>query len=176
MRSKIKILLPQKIVEERIFLIRGQKVMIDKDLAELYNVETKYLNRQVKRNIQRFPPEFMFQLSRNGKNELVTIWHRFESLKHSVVRPYAFTEHGVAMLSSVLRSERAIKINILIIKAFVKFREVLSTHEGLVRKLEDLEKRYAAHDERIQQIFSYIKKLVAPHARHRRQIGFAPPC
>lgn len=168
----MKILIPQKIVEKKIFLIRGQKVMIDKDLADLYNVETKYLNRQVKRNIQRFPSEFMFQLSKSEKNELVTIWHRFKSLKHSVVRPYAFTEHGVAMLSSVLRSERAIKINILIIKAFVKLREVLTTHKELALKLQHFEMRIEKHDEEIQEIFDAIRQLMIPPEKPKRQIGF----
>ena len=97
-------------VEQRIFLIRGQKVMIDRDLAELYGVTTKNLNRQVKRNILRFPQEFMFQLTQEEKEQLVPIWHRFKTMKHSTSLPYVFTEHGVAMLASVLNSDRAIKI------------------------------------------------------------------
>ena len=109
-------LILQGAIEQRIFLIRGQRVMVDRDLAELYGVETKYLNRQVKRNKQRFPREFMFQLIPNERDELVTNWHRFESMKHSSVLPYAFTEHGVAMLASVLNSDIAVKISVTIIK------------------------------------------------------------
>ncbi len=92
-------LIPQEIIEQKIFLVRGHKVMIDRDIAELYGVETKYLNRQVKRNIQRFPEEFMFQLTADEKDELVTFCHRFRTMKHSNAMPYAFTEHGVAMLA-----------------------------------------------------------------------------
>lgn len=101
-------------IEQKIFLIRGQRVMIDRDIADLYQVETKQLNRQVKRNYERFPAEFMFQFTGREKEQLVTNWHRFKSLKHSTTRPYAFTEHGVAMLSSVLNSERAIQVKIQI--------------------------------------------------------------
>ena len=108
-------IIPQEIIEQRIFLIREQKVMIDRDLAELFGVETKYLNRQVKRNIERFPKEFMFQLTKKEKNELVTNWHRFASLKHSSYPPFVFTEHGVAMLASVLNSKSAIKMSIHIV-------------------------------------------------------------
>ncbi|MFH1709807.1 MAG: ORF6N domain-containing protein [bacterium] len=134
-------LAPQEAIETRIFLIRGQKVMLDRDLAELYGVETKYLNRQVRRNLERFPDEFMFLLSEQEKEELVTNWHRFKPLKHSTSLPLAFTEHGVAMLASVLNSESAIKISIFIIKAFVRLRRVLSAHKELARKLEQLEQR-----------------------------------
>jgi len=107
-----RLIITQGLIENNIFLIRGQKIMIDRDLAKLYGVETKYLNRQVKRNIGRFPGEFMFQLNPEEKNELVTKCHRFETMKHSSVLPYAFTEHGVAMLASVLKSETAVKISI----------------------------------------------------------------
>jgi hypothetical protein len=117
---------PSEIIERKIFVIRGQRVMIDKDLSELYCVETKYLNRQVRRNPKRFPPEFMFQLNQIEKNELVTNWHQFSSLKHSRQPPFAFTEHGIAMLSSVLNSEQAININIIIIKTFIRLKEVTS--------------------------------------------------
>ena len=102
-------LIPQERIEQRIFIIRGEKVMMDRDLAELYGVKTKYLNQQVRRNIKRFPQEFMFLLTKEERNELVAICNRFQTMKHSSVLPYAFTEHGVAMLASVLRSERAIK-------------------------------------------------------------------
>ena len=169
----MKRLVPYEVVEQKIFLIRGKRVMIDRDLAELYGVETKYLNRQVKRNKGRFPDEFMFQLAPVEKDELVTNWHRFQSLKHSSILPYAFTEHGVAMLASVLNSERAVKISIVIIKAFVKLREILSTHKELAHKLKELEHKIEGHDEDIQTIFKTIRKLMTPPPlKPKPQIGF----
>lgn len=168
-------LIPREIVEQRIFLIRGQRVMVDRYLAELYGVETKYLNRQVKRNKQRFPKEFMFRLTGGEKDELVTNWHRFESMKHSSVLPYAFTEHGVAMLASVLNSDIAVKISITIIKTFVKLREVLSTHKELAYKLAELEHKIEKHDGDIQAIFEAIRRLMAPSPiKPKPQIGFKP--
>jgi len=162
-------------IEQQIFLIRGQRVMVDRDLAELYGVETKYLNRQVKRNKQRFPREFMFRLIKGEKDELVTNWHRFKSMKHSSVLPYVFTEHGVAMLASVLNSKRAVKICIIIIKTFVKLREILSTHKELAYKLKELGSRIEKHDADIQVIFDAIRKLIAPSsAKPKSQIGFKP--
>ena len=165
-------LIPQETIEQRIFLIRGLKVMIDRDLAELYGVETKHLNRQVKRNIQRFPEEFMFQLTPAEKNQLVTNCHRFRTMKHSGAMPYAFTEHGVAMLASVLKSERAIKISINIIKAFVKLRELLSTHKELANKLNQLERKIEKHDKEIHVIFEAIRQLMVPPEKPRKKIGF----
>lgn len=162
----------QDILKECIFLIRKQRVMIDRDLAELYGVETKYLNRQVKRNIERFPSEFMFQLRVKEKNELVTNCHRFKTLKHSTVLPYAFNEHGVAMLASVLKSERAVKISINIIKVFVKLREVLSTHKELAKKLDRIEGKIQRHDKEIYSIFEAIRQLMAPPEKSCRKIGF----
>ena len=149
--------------------------MVDRDLAELYGVETKYLNRQVKRNKQRFPREFMFRLTEGEKDELVTNWHRFKSMKHSSVLPYVFTEHGVAMLASVLNSGIAVKISITIIKTFVKLREVLSTHKELAYKLAELEHKIEKHDEDIQAIFEAIRRLMAPPPiEPKPQIGFKP--
>lgn len=165
-------LIPQETIKQRIFLIRNQKVMIDRDLAELYGVETKHLNRQVKRNIQRFPKEFMFQLNPDEKNQLVTICHRFKTMKHTTSLPYAFTEHGVAMLASVLKSERAVKISINIIKAFVKLREILSTHKELATKLNQLERKIGKHDEDIKVIFEAIHQLMTPPQKSSRKIGF----
>ena len=165
-------LIPEEVIEKRIFLIRGKKVMIDRDLAELYDVETKYLNRQVKRNKERFPEEFMFQLMASEKDELVTNWHRFESMKHSSALPYAFTEHGVAMLASVLNSDIAVKISITIIKTFVKLREVLSAHKELAYKLDELEHKIEKHDVDIQAIFEAIRRLMTPlPIKPKPQIG-----
>nr|MBU1328004.1 ORF6N domain-containing protein [Candidatus Omnitrophota bacterium] len=161
------------VIEQRIFLIRGKRVMIDRDLAELYDVETKYLNRQVRRNKERFPEKFMFQLMPDERDELVTNWHRFKSMKHSSVLPYAFTEHGVAMLASVLNSDIAVKISISIIKTFVELREVLSTHKELAYKLAELERKIEKHDVDIQAIFEAIRRLMAPPpVKPKPQIGF----
>jgi phage regulator Rha-like protein len=159
-------------IEQKIFLIRGHKVMIDRDIARLYGVETKYLNRQVRRNIERFPEEFMFNLTREEKDELVTICHRFKTMKHSSTLPYAFTEHGVAMLASVLKSEKAVKISIVIIKAFVRLRRFIATHKELAHKLSELERKIAKHDEDIQAIFYAIKQLMTPFEKPKRKIGF----
>src|SRR3972149_4284375 len=146
--------------------------MVDRDLAELYGVETKHLNRQVKRNIQRFPEEFMLQLTIEERNQLVTISHRFKTMKHSSSLPYVFTEHGVAMLASVLKSDRAVKISINIIKAFVKLREMLSTHKELAHKLAQLERKIEKHDDEIKLIFDAIRELMKPPEAKTKKIGF----
>ena len=161
-------------VESMIFLIRHQRVMIDRDLAQLYGVETKYLNRQVRRNRDRFPEEFMFQLSRKERNELVTNWHRLESLKHSSFFPYAFTENGVAMLASVLNSERAVKISIHIIKTFVKLRRWVATQKELVIKLRELEAKVEQHDQEITGIVHALQELIDPQhpSKSKPRIGF----
>ena len=167
-------MVPVEIIERKIYLIRGCKVMLDSHLAELYNVPTKRLNEAVKRNRGRFPDDFMFQLSEeeleNLRSQIAT-----SSAGHGGRRspPYAFTEHGVAMLSSVLSSKRAIELNILIIRAFVRLREYLATHKDLARKLEDVERTQNDHGAHIQQIYDYIQRLLepAPDASKRR-IGF----
>ena len=161
-------------IENRIFLIRNQKVMVDRDLAELYGVETKYLNRQVKRNIERFPEEFMFQLNQKEKQELVTNCHRFQSMKHATTRPYVFTEHGVAMLASVLKSERAVKISIHIVKTFIRLREFIITHKELAQKMEELEQKIGAHDQEIKTIIEFIRRLIDEPEKQKPQIGFHP--
>jgi len=168
----MKELITSDTLEQRIFLIRGQKVMIDRDLAELYGVKTKHLNRQVKRNILRFPQEFMFRLTQEEKEQLVPIWHRFKTIKHSTSLPYVFTEHGVAMLASVLNSDRAIKMSILIIKTFVKLREIISTHKELSYKLNELESKFEKHDAAIQGIFEAIRQLMVVPETPKRRIGF----
>lgn len=166
-------LITQDSIQTRILLIRNQRVMIDRDLAELFFVETKYLNRQVKRNIERFPKEFMFKLTEREKNELVTNWHRFQSLKHSSSLPYAFTEHGVAMLATVLNSDIAIKTSISIIKTFIKLRYFIYTHKRLSQKLGKLERKIGKHDEEIQSIFEAIRQLTLLPEKPKRKIGFA---
>lgn len=169
----MKELIPLEMIEQRIFLIRGHKVMIDRDLAMLYGVPTRVLNQAVKRNIERFPEEFMFRLTDIEKEELVTICDRFNILKHSTVTPNAFTEHGVAMLASVLNSKKAIRISISIIKAFVKLRQIISTHKELSYKLAELEQKIEKHDEAIRGIFDAIRELMIPPEKPKRQIGFS---
>jgi len=165
-------LIPIERIESKIYLIRGQKVMLDRDLAELYGLQTKRLNEAVKRNAARFPGEFMFQLSEREKSELVANCDRFSPLKHSTSLPYAFNEHGVAMLSSVLNSERAIQVNILIIKTFVRLRRILSTHRELANRINDLEDLVGQHDEVIHEIIKEIKRIVEIEEKPKRRVGF----
>jgi len=165
-------LVPIEVIEGKILLIRGQKVMLSTYLAELYGVETRVLNQAVKRNINRFPEDFMFQLNDFEADQLVSqnvIPHR-KYFGGSL--PYAFTEQGVAMLSSVLNSERAVQVNIAIIRAFVKLREMLSTHKELTHKLAQLERKIEKHDENIKLIFNAIRQLMAPPEPKKRKIGF----
>ncbi len=162
-------MIPAEIIEKKILLIRGEKVMLDADLAELYGVEVKHLKRQVRRNIDRFPEDFMIQLS---KEEYDSLRRHFGTLKrgaHSKYLPYAFTEQGVAMLSSVLNSERAIKVNIEIMRAFVRLRRMLASHAELARKLDALEKKY---DAQFRVVFDAIRELMKPPEPKKRQIGF----
>jgi hypothetical protein len=167
----MKELIPVEIIEKKILLIRGEKVMLDADLAELYGVKTFNLNKAVKRNIGRFPEDFMFQLSKEEADSL-----RFQiGMSKEAGRggrrylPYVFTEQGVAMLSSVLNSERAVKVNIEIMRAFVKLRQLLATNAGLARKLADLEKKY---DAQFRVVFDAIRELMRPPEKPRRKIGF----
>ena len=171
-----------EVIATRILELRGKKVMLDRDLAKLYGVKVKRLNEQVKRNTKRFPDDFMFQITKEEINSLrshfVTLNSRsqFATLKQGQnikYLPYVFTEHGVAMLSSVLNSERAIQVNILIMRAFTKLREILLTHKDLAAKIEALEKKYAEHDQTIKEIFEAIKQLFQPPpAKEKRIIGF----
>jgi len=156
-------------VQQRIFTIRGQQVMIDRDLSELYGLETKALNQAVKRNAERFPAEFCFRLTKGEKTQLVTNCDRFESLKHSSTMPYAFTEQGVAMLSAVLRSATAVQVSIQIMQAFVAMRRLLASHEPLLQRLDTLEKRQIGHeistDARFEQIFNALDARQAAPAQ-----------
>jgi hypothetical protein len=147
----------QKEIENRIFTIRGVQVMIDKDLAEVYSVDTKVLNQAVKRNIERFPDIFRFQLAENEKNELVTNCDRFKSLKHSASMPFAFTEQGVAMLSAVLRSETAIKVSIQIMNAFVEMRKLVLANAGLFQRLDKIEMKQLETDQKLEQVFDALE-------------------
>lgn len=164
--------IPFESIGQQIFVIRGQKVMVDRSLAILYGVTTRHLNRQVKRNIQRFPIDFMFQLTREEKSELVPKWYQLQSLKHSKSLPYAFTEHGVAMLASILNSEQAIKMSLIIIKTFIKLRQFVSTHKELAIKIAELDKKIEHHDEDIIAIFNAIRKLMQEEDNPKKKIGF----
>ena len=163
--------IPDEVVVSKIYLIRNQKVMLDDDLAELYQVETRRLNEQVKRNIDRFPEDFMFQLTEaeweNLKSQNATSsWGGRRKI------PYAFTEHGVLMLSSVLNSDRAIQVNIQIMRIYAKLREMLMTNKDILLKLEKLERRVIKHDQDIKVVFGYLKELLNPKTEPMRKIGF----
>ncbi len=180
-----KALIPADQIEHAILLIRGHKVMLDAELATLYGVGTKVLNQAVKRNLDRFPKDFMFQLTwdeaQNLRSHFVTLntenpsrsRSQFAILKRGrniKYRPYAFTEQGVAMLSSVLRSKRAVQVNIEIMRAFVRLRRILNEHKDLARRLDDLEKRY---DGQFKVVFDAIRQLMAPPPpQSQRRIGF----
>jgi len=161
-----------EIIATKIFEVRGKKVMLGKDLAKLYGVSTKRLNEQVRRNAKRFPSDFMYCLT---PQEVVNLRSQFATSSWGGMRyaPYVFTQEGVAMLSSVLNSERAIYVNIQIMRAFVKLRELLLSHKDLAIKLEALERKYAEHDDKIKAIFAAIKQLLKPpKEKPRRVIGF----
>lgn len=155
-----------------VHLIRGEKVMLDSDLAALYGVQTKVLNQAVRRNIDRFPQDFMFQLS---EDEKVSLRSQFVTLKrgeHRKYLPYAFSEQGVAMLSSVLRSPRAVEVNIAIMRTFVQLRRLMDSNALLADKIEQLEKKYADHDQQFQLVFDAIKKLITSPATPGKEMGF----
>ena len=162
-----------EVITQQILLLRGQKVMIDRDLANMFGVETKHLNRQVRRNIKRFPPEFTFQLTENEKKEVVTNWHHLKAIRFSHTLPFVFTEHGVAMLATVLNSETAIAISINIIKAFIKLRQSIAQHNLLAKKIADLEQKFGKHDKEIRVILEALRQLMAPPPEiHKTPIGF----
>jgi len=163
------------LIERRIYLIRGLKVMIDSDLAELYGVETKILNRGVRRNLERFPEDFMFQLTKDEAESLRVQSGTLEPAgrgQHRKYLPYVFTEQGVAMLSSVLNSKRAIEVNIAIMRAFVKLRQMLESNEQLNRKFVAVIRKLSEHDKYFRVVFDELKKLTAEPISSHRQIGF----
>ena len=165
-------LIPAVSIEKKILLLRGQKVMLDSDLAALYGVETKALNRAVKRNLKRFPDDFMFQLDPSEAGALIHSRFQIGTLKRGQnikYLPRAFTEQGVAMLSSVLRSQRAVKVNIEIMRAFVRIREWLASNTELAHKLAELEKK---NDVQFKAVFDAIRELMRPPESPRKRIGF----
>jgi hypothetical protein len=160
-------------IEKAIFLVRGQKVILDETLAALYGVTTKRLNEQLKRNIGRFPPDFAFQLS---AAEIANLKSHFETSRSDWggrrKPPFAFTEHGAIMAATVLRSTEAIEMSVLVVRAFVKLRSLLAAHRQLAAKFDELERKLTTHDEQIIFLFDAIRELMAPPAKPKRRIGF----
>lgn len=165
-------LVPRERIEQTILVIRGQRVMLDIDLAKLYGVSTKALNQAVKRNANRFPNDFMFRLTQKEKSEVVTNCDHLLKLKFSPTVPTAFTEHGAVMVATVLNSERAVEMSVYVVRAFVKLREMLGTHKALALKFAELERQVASHDSHIRSLFEAIRQLMEPPASKSRPIGF----
>jgi hypothetical protein len=172
MPSSKKIAIPDTIIISRILHLRTKKVMIDRDLAELYGVTTKRLNEQVKRNLLRFPEDFMFQITQQEKDEVVANCDHLKALKFSSTLPYVFTEHGAVMLASVLNSERAIEMNIQIVRIFAQLREMALTHKDILIKLAKIEKKITNHDEDIRLLFDAVKNLLREPEVKRERIGY----
>ena len=157
---------------ERILTLRGHRVILDADLAELYGVTTKRLNEQVKRNADRFPSDFMFRLTAREKAEVVAICDHLQRLKFSPVIPCAFTEHGAVMAASVLNSPEAVEASVFVVRAFIAMRDTLASTQALTRKLLELERKVGGHDETITAIVSAIRQLMETPAPKKRKIGF----
>ncbi|MFA6601874.1 MAG: ORF6N domain-containing protein [Candidatus Paceibacterota bacterium] len=166
-------LIPIESISQRIFIIRGFKVMIDADIAELYQVTTKVLNQAVSRNLERFPSDFIFKLSQIEKDKVVTNCDHLAKLRFSHQLPFAFTEHGVAMLSAVLKSDRAVQMSVFIVRAFIKLREMLTLNKELALKIEQLETRQDKQGQHIAAISNIIKKLIDEPVKPKGPIGFS---
>jgi len=168
-----KSIVPVGKIENRILLIRGEKVIVDADLAEFYGVPTKRLNEQVKRNANRFPDDFMFQLTKNEKSEVVANCDHLENLKYSRSLPYAFTEHGAIMAASILNTPKAIEVSVFIVRAFIKLRQFISGQKDLQQKISRIEERLTGHDEQMVELVDLIKRLLDPDPPpKKRRIGF----
>ena len=174
MKEEENLIIPDEIISNKIYLIRNQKVMLDRDLADLYQVETKQLKRQVRRNIDRFPEDFMFEISKQENESLRSQFGTLKRGEHSKYVPMVFTEQGIAMLSSVLNSDRAIAVNIKIIRIFIKIREVLTDNLSLKLEIEDIKKKLNNHDKNIELVFSYLDGLVEKKesGKERNKIGY----
>jgi len=166
-------LVPAERIDRMILFIRSQKVMLDTDLAELYGVPTKRLNEQVKRNADRFPSDFVFQLNSDEKAELVANCDHLKRLRFSPTHPFAFTEHGALMLASVLNSRRAVETSVFVVRAFVKLRQMISANRALAGKVNELERRSKGHDEKIQSLVSAIRQLTMQPETKSKRIGFS---
>jgi hypothetical protein len=167
-----KAMVPSERIERSILVIRGQKVLLDADLAVIYGVTTKAFNQAIKRNIRRFPTDFMFRLTPSEKNEVVTNCDHLSRLKYSPTLPFAFTEHGAIMAASVLNSPKAVEMSVLVVRVFVQMREVIAHHKVLAAKLAELERKVSVHDQSIMAIFDAIRQLMEDPAPKKRQIGF----
>ncbi len=172
-KSESIIHIPDELIINKIYAIRGIKVMLDRDLAELYGVETKVLKQAVRRNINRFPNDFMFEMTKEEftrwRSQFVTSKKERQGLRYA---PFCFTEQGATMLACILNSERAVTVNIRIIRIFTRMREVLLTHKDILLQLEKIERKLTGHDEDIQLIFKYLKQLINPPQQPRKRIGF----
>lgn len=171
------IIIPEELIMNKILIVRGVKVMIDSDLADLYGVPTKRLNEQVKRNIMRFPEDFMFRLTEQEKQEVVANCDHLKRLRFSPNLPFVFTEHGAVMLASILSSDRAIIVNIQIVRVFTRMRQLLESHTEILQKLEHLQKKDLDQDRQILLIFKYLKQLeqvkkLQDDQTNRKKIGF----
>jgi ORF6N domain len=170
--------IPIEVVEQRILVLHGRRVMLDRDLAELYGVETRVLNQAVKRNSERFPEDFMFQLSMEEAQAVLpsrsqtVILNRGRNIKY---RPHVFTEHGAVMLANVLQSAVAVRASIQVVRAFVHLRQMLATHEDLARKIEALERKVGKHDSDLEAILKVLRQLLEPPPAAKRRIGFVGP-
>ena len=169
-----RIQIPLEHIETRILMMRGCRVILDADLAELYGVTTKRLNEQVKRNRERFPEDFMFRLTADEKAQVVANCDHLHRFKYSTVLPSAFTEHGAIMAASVLNTSRAVEVSVFVVRAFVRLRDVLATHKALACKLEELDHKVGTHDKAIRMILDAIKNLMRQPEPPRRTIGFRP--
>jgi phage regulator Rha-like protein len=163
---------PDVYIVNKILLLRGQRVMLDGDLAELYDVPTKVLNQAVKRNLERFPEDFMFQLTKEENDSLRSQFVTLKRGQHTKYLPYVFTEHGVLMLANVLKSERAIHMSVQIIRVFVQMREMALTHKDILVKLLKIEKKVTEHDEELKMLFDAVKGLLSEPKKERVKIGY----
>ena len=170
-KKNSQILVSKETLESRILILRGQNVILDRDLAELYGVATKAFNQAVKRNRDRFPKDFMFQLTSDEKEEVVTICDHLKSLKFSLTLPYAFTEHGALMAANILSSERAVRMSVYVIRAFIRLRDVFNLNQILQGRLAEIERILMGHDTALRDLYKKIKPLLAP-ATKVDAIGF----
>ena len=178
-KKPIRALIPLEVIAGKIFMLRGHRVMLDRDLAKLYGVETKALNQAVKRNEDRFPEDFMFRLTPDEAQGVLALRSQIVTLKrgqHLKYLPYAFTEHGVVMLANVLKSAVAVRASIQVVRAFVHLRQLLATNEQFARKIEALERKVGKHDTDLQGVLAMLRKLLEPPpAPPRRRFGFLSP-
>jgi hypothetical protein len=172
MSEPSELILSEQIVENRILLVRGQRVLLAPDLAVLYGVTPKRLHEQVRRNRNRFPEDFMFPLTAKERDEVAAKCGHLKNIKYSRELPLSFSEHGALMLANVLNSERAVEVSIFVMRAFVRLRKMLGTHKDLTRKLDELEKHVCDHDGHIQTLFEAIRQLMTPPSSKQRKIGF----